>query len=544
MSNSQNTIKKNPLEINSFVRISECNMIVTGPDVDTKTGDIVSIEVPNVGPYGITLGPDKSGQGALIVSWSKLPDGRYGTVQRHGGVHIGDAILMVNNSSLAHISHRDASRIIQDGNILRKHLTFCSSREYYRLKSSRAFSTGQGIAEYLKNNSNSVDDPPFTSFISRYRINGEGQDKVVEYEIACQLRTISERLHTQQVYKWAIWKRYSDFVTVHKELTKFLGWQMEKIRVPPSHSMTWDKFNEAFIQKRKLELNDYWKIIMELPRASDFTRTTNSSELRKFLDVDNVIRSQDSANEGGAAFAGLNDNMSIRACVTGDARSDVANGKRASVRRGSVNMRGQSLRRASLRGSAVASGSSINSNSSGNTRPTPNVTLDEDMKQTSTGVPPPPPPISSSKPISPVSTVTLSQASNPKFAKYDKMRKTGLPDGAIRQKMMMDGISDNEISIYLGEGMNGMSISPPPSVASPVPGPPLGPPPPPMGAPPPPANVPHHMTPSETAGNFENDERYRIYNTMKKNRLPDGAIRQKMFIDGFSDQEIDTYLAS
>ena len=524
-------------------------MIVTGPDVDTKTGDIVSIEVPNVGPYGITLGPDKSGQGAIIISWSKLPDGRFGTVQRHGGVHIGDAILMVNNSSLAHISHHDASRIITDGNILRKNLTFCSSREYYRLKSSRAFSTGQGISEYLKNASNSGDDPPFTSFISRYRIKGEGQDKVVEYEIACQLRTISERLHTQQVYKWTIWKRYSDFVTVHKELTKFLGWQMEKIRVPPSHSMTWDKFNEAFIQKRKLELNDYWKTIMDLPRASDFTRTTNSSELRKFLDVDDVIRSQDSANEGGAAFAGLIDNGTSRGSVTTDTRNNVSSGKRASVRRGSVNMKGQSLRRASLRVSATTGGS-VNSSSSGSARPTPNVTLDSEISSpTSIGAPPPPPPppMSSSQVPPPSSAIASPQSSDPKFARYNMMRKTGLPVGAIHQKMMMDGISDNEINMFLYEGTNDMSISSPPPPATTMTSPP--PPGPPVGAPPQPDSVPPPMAPpppiaASSGGSFENDKRYLVYNTMKKNRLPEGAIRQKMFIDGFSDQEIDAYLNS
>jgi len=87
--------------------------------------------------------------------------------------------------------------------------------------------------------------PPFESYITRARISegsgGGGDIKTVEYEVASQLRLASGRLNKNAVYKWSVWKRYSDFATLHKELSTTLGWQMEKSRLPPSHSLTWDK---------------------------------------------------------------------------------------------------------------------------------------------------------------------------------------------------------------------------------------------------------------------------------------------------------------
>ena len=62
---------------------SRRTMIVSGPDTDTKVGDIVSMQVPNAGPYGMVLVPDRDGQGAVIEAWGKMFDGKYGPIQRH-----------------------------------------------------------------------------------------------------------------------------------------------------------------------------------------------------------------------------------------------------------------------------------------------------------------------------------------------------------------------------------------------------------------------------------------------------------------------------
>lgn len=63
-----------------------------------------------------------------------------------------------------------------------------------------------------------------------------------------------------------------------------------------------------------------------------------------------------------------------------------------------------------------------------------------------------------------------------KFAKFDKMKKTGLPEGAIRQKMMAEGFSDEEINNYFSSNSKSPLVSsdsaslstlpPPPPVSS------------------------------------------------------------------------------
>ena len=73
--------------------------------------------------------------------------------------------------------------------------------------------------------------------------------------------------------------------------------------------------------------------------------------------------------------------------------------------------------------------------------------------------------------------------------KYFKMRKLGLPDGPIRQKMQTDNCTPSDIATFFGEPL--------------------------------PAPVPTGPSP-------ELRETLQKYFKMKKMGLPDGAIRQKM----------------
>ena len=96
-------------------------------------------------------------------------------------------------------------------------------------------------------------------------------------------------------------------------------------------------------------------------------------------------------------------------------------------------------------------------------------------------------------------------SSDPRFEKYAKMKKM-LPEGAVRQKMKVDGFSEDEIDAFF-------SGSPVAAAAAPTP-------------PAPPAE----------------DERFAKYAKMKK-MLPEGAVRQKMKVDGFSEDEIDAFFS-
>jgi hypothetical protein len=101
---------------------------------------------------------------------------------------------------------------------------------------------------------------------------------------------------------------------------------------------------------------------------------------------------------------------------------------------------------------------------------------------------------------------TVTAAIDPKFEKYEKMKKM-LPEGAVRQKMNLEGISAEEIDAFFN-GTLGQSAAPapPPAAAAMV------------------------------------DPRYEKFEKMKK-MLPEGAVRQKMNLEGFTPEEIDNFMA-
>lgn len=105
-----------------------------GPNTDTLAGDVVCVTVTPDGPYGIQLVGDSDGQAAVVVGFEPLPNGRFGPIQKHGGVHPGDVLFEINDTSLMNMKFDDARRVIQDRNTLKKVLKFMNSKEYYRRK--------------------------------------------------------------------------------------------------------------------------------------------------------------------------------------------------------------------------------------------------------------------------------------------------------------------------------------------------------------------------------------------------------------------------
>jgi hypothetical protein len=101
---------------------------------DTAAGDIVSILVQPDGPYGVNLTPDEGGNAAVVHSFDRLPSGKFGPIQKHGGVHHGDVLFQLNDTELSQLSHADTMRLVGNANTLKKVLRFQNRREYYRLK--------------------------------------------------------------------------------------------------------------------------------------------------------------------------------------------------------------------------------------------------------------------------------------------------------------------------------------------------------------------------------------------------------------------------
>ena len=63
-----------------------------------------------------------------------MPNGKFGLIQKHGGVHYGDVLCAINDQPLEHIRHNEALKMLNNRNTLTKVLKFVNSKEYYRKK--------------------------------------------------------------------------------------------------------------------------------------------------------------------------------------------------------------------------------------------------------------------------------------------------------------------------------------------------------------------------------------------------------------------------
>lgn len=91
----------------------------------------------------------------------------------------------------------------------------------------------------------------FLSIIRKSKINQYGTTKYVEFEIANQFKLPSTKVEKEKIYKWSVWKRYSEFEKLHEQLCDSLGWQMERIEFPSPHTFVLNKFSPEFIDNRR-----------------------------------------------------------------------------------------------------------------------------------------------------------------------------------------------------------------------------------------------------------------------------------------------------
>ena len=106
----------------------------TGTHQDTGCGDIVTITVSPDGPYGVVFEPDADNCAAVVKAWERLPNGKFGPIRKHGGIHYGDVLFAVNDTPLDVVPFQDAMNIIRDRNLLKKTFKFMNPKEHYRRK--------------------------------------------------------------------------------------------------------------------------------------------------------------------------------------------------------------------------------------------------------------------------------------------------------------------------------------------------------------------------------------------------------------------------
>lgn len=209
---------------------------------------------------------------------------------------MGDVLYAVNETHLDYVPHAEVMFIVNDRNILRKVFKFMSSAEYYRRKNANSNTyNSTGMSSQESKNS-------FISIIRRARVNQDQSNKRhVEYEIACQMRALGRRVEKEIVYKWSVWKRYSEFEQLHKGIKQSLGWLLQKIDVPPAHTFVYDKFSTEFIEKRRDELNTYWQLILGIDKITEFHKHHCSQELKSFLNVEATMRDAKTSSSSSAS---------------------------------------------------------------------------------------------------------------------------------------------------------------------------------------------------------------------------------------------------
>jgi hypothetical protein len=156
----------------------------------------------------------------------------------------------------------------------------------------------------------------FLSTVKRSRISEEKSKKFVEYEIACQYRLVGFKVQTEVVYQWSVWKRYSEFEQLHAAIKRTLGWHMDSIELPSSHTFVLNKLAPEFIEQRRLvilqpvtcydfciivllllllfreDLKEYWHKITAIDKVTDFAKHHCSAEIKDFLEVDQNTRNK------------------------------------------------------------------------------------------------------------------------------------------------------------------------------------------------------------------------------------------------------------
>ena len=105
-----------------------------GPAKDTAVGEIVVITLTSSDAHGLVLQPDRDGCCAIIKAMERLPNGKFGIIQRNGGVHVNDVLFGINDTLLENMPHNDVLALLNDRNTLRKTVKFMSQTEYYNRK--------------------------------------------------------------------------------------------------------------------------------------------------------------------------------------------------------------------------------------------------------------------------------------------------------------------------------------------------------------------------------------------------------------------------
>ena len=274
----------------------------TGPKKSTQHDGQVSIEVDPVGPYGMHLEAGPGGVAAAITFWERLPTGKFGAIQRHGGVRIGDLVVRVNDLDCALLAFNQVVGAVQNSNVVRKAITFASPAQHREMARRRhgagggvAVATGSsggagvgGVSSGSMGGAGRAEQ--FISSVRQARINKDNaREPFAEYEVVCKLTLATSKVERDSTLRWSMWHRYSAFERLDKDLRGSLGWLMQKVKFPPKYNLTFNKLKIAFVEKRREALDEYYQKVHKYNtspsiHSSSSIRPSDTMERRKITE--------------------------------------------------------------------------------------------------------------------------------------------------------------------------------------------------------------------------------------------------------------------
>lgn len=94
---------------------------------------MTTVSVSPSGPYGVSVEADKFGHAAVINKWVRLSNGKFGQIQKHGGIKLGDVLVAINDINVTNTPHGDIKAMLGK-TMPTKVLKFVSSTQYYQEK--------------------------------------------------------------------------------------------------------------------------------------------------------------------------------------------------------------------------------------------------------------------------------------------------------------------------------------------------------------------------------------------------------------------------
>lgn len=272
-----------------------------------------------------------------------------------------------------------------------------------------------------KGSSNKSDSSQIDIEVRSARINRETSKPFAEFELLISIRVRSKLGHA--INQWSVYKRYSEISELNKLIKAQFGWQTEKIAFPPKKMF--GTLDPAFLEKRRGELDHYFSQILSLPDVADFKKHFSSQDLKIFIDYDANKDVKPSAEKISVAEEKMGDSS-----ATGKNSGNTRKKKKGLTRKTS--------HRRTRRRSRAREERESSSSTSAETPASETLALENVAGEHSAGD---------------VKSSAGATALGPEYQQFLTMQKAGVPEGAIRQKMMSMSIDPDPM--FGGEGSSG-----------------------------------------------------------------------------------------